>query len=57
MYVRMRARGVASAIRERFIHKLLYFIQFAKVTTRESFRLYGTCVAEVDVDLNLQYAQ
>ena len=36
-FVRMRA--VAS--RESFIREMLYFIQFAKVLTRASFRLYG----------------
>ena len=42
MYVRMC--GVALAIRESFICELLYFIQFAKVSTCESFRLYGISV-------------
>ena len=37
-YVGMR--GVASAIHKSFIRELLYFIQFAKVSTRENFRLY-----------------
>ena len=32
----------ASAKRESFIRKMLCFIEFAKVFTRESFRLYGT---------------
>ena len=38
-FVRMRV--VASAIRESFIREILYLIEFAKVFTRESFRLYG----------------
>ena len=32
---------VVSAIRESFIHEMLYFIEFTKVFTHESFRLYG----------------
>ena len=40
----LHMRGVASAIHESFIRKLLYFVQFAKVFTCESFRLYGMYV-------------
>ena len=35
----VRMRGVASVIRESFVREVLYFIQFAKVFIRESFRL------------------
>ena len=34
----------ASVKRESFIRKMLCFIEFAKVFTRESFRLYGIWV-------------
>ena len=37
----VRMRGVALAIRKSFIRKMLYFIQLAKVFTRESFWLYS----------------
>ena len=35
--------------RERFIREMLCFIEFAKVFTRESFRLYGIHLAKTDI--------